>query len=226
MSTRRRIFRPAVTASVAVAAASAAGFLVHRAPVRGRHPGARRPAQARSAGRGRHRSRPACPAGERCLRPGRAVSGGCRCRRGCGAPSYAPGRDGAPHRERGAAELPGCRRRRGGGGSGRRRACPGPGRPPPGPRATTPRAAVETDAARRAGPCSVALARAGEQKARSLTRDQGLRQAEAALSQARTDERLARIEADRYRGLVQQARRLSRRWTARRPPSTPQRPAA
>lgn len=66
------------------------------------------------------------------------------------------------------------------------------------------RAFVETEAARQQAGAQLMLALAGEQKTRRFTRDQELRQAEAGLSQARTDERLARIEAQRYRDLVGQ----------------------
>lgn len=77
---------------------------------------------------------------------------------------------------------------------------------------------VETDAARqqaRAGlaqasaaeeqaRAQVAQAGAGRQKTQSLTRRQELRQAEAALEQARSDERLAKIENDRNLLLVKE----------------------
>lgn len=73
------------------------------------------------------------------------------------------------------------------------------------------RAVVETDAARqqaraqvdqalagqRQAKALVQQATAGRQKAQSFTRIQEMRQAEAALSQARTDEKLAKIECDR-----------------------------
>lgn len=78
------------------------------------------------------------------------------------------------------------------------------------------RAVVETDAARQQARAGVAQAQADERRARAgaaqadagvrkshaFTRAQELRQAEEALSQARTDERLARIECDRYTYLV------------------------
>lgn len=80
------------------------------------------------------------------------------------------------------------------------------------------RAEVETDAARMQARAQFEQATAGSRqaqaqaqgadaslrKAKSYTRTQELRQAEAALAQAKTDENLARIEADRYRRLVQQ----------------------
>ena len=80
------------------------------------------------------------------------------------------------------------------------------------------RARVETDAARqqaRAGldqaaaserqaRAQVAQANAGRQKAATLTRRQELRQAEAALAQARSDEKLAKIENDRNVLLVRE----------------------
>jgi HlyD family secretion protein len=78
------------------------------------------------------------------------------------------------------------------------------------------RAVIETDAARQQAQAQVNQARAnqqnaraqytqaaaGERKARSATRQQELRQAEDALTQARSDEHLARIECDRYTYLV------------------------
>jgi RND family efflux transporter MFP subunit len=78
------------------------------------------------------------------------------------------------------------------------------------------RAVVETDAARQQAQAQVNQARAdqqnaraqyfqaaaGERKARSATRQQELRQAEDALAQTQSDERLARIECDRYSYLV------------------------
>lgn len=80
------------------------------------------------------------------------------------------------------------------------------------------RALVETDAARRQAQAQVALAladrqraqaltlqaEAGERKTQTYTRRQELRQAEDALTQARTDERLAKIELDRAVTLVRQ----------------------
>ncbi|MCW3052419.1 MAG: secretion protein HlyD, partial [Chthonomonadales bacterium] len=80
------------------------------------------------------------------------------------------------------------------------------------------RAIVETDAARqqaRAGldqasaaerqaRAQVAQANAGRQKAATLTRRQELRQTEAALAQARSDEKLAKIENDRNVLLVKE----------------------
>jgi membrane fusion protein (multidrug efflux system) len=80
------------------------------------------------------------------------------------------------------------------------------------------RAAVETAAAReqaraqvgqalagsRAAHAEYARALAGERKARAFTRPQELDAAETALSQARTDEDLARIEYNRYAGLVRE----------------------
>jgi RND family efflux transporter MFP subunit len=65
------------------------------------------------------------------------------------------------------------------------------------------RATQETAAAQDQARAQVAQATAGERKARSFTRAQEQRQAEAALAQAQTDEHLAQIEADRYRRLVE-----------------------
>ncbi len=78
------------------------------------------------------------------------------------------------------------------------------------------RAMVETDAARQQAQAGVEQALAEERRARagvtqadagvrkshSFTRAQEMQQAEEALSQARTDERLAKIECDRYTYLV------------------------
>jgi HlyD family secretion protein len=80
------------------------------------------------------------------------------------------------------------------------------------------RAVVETDANRqqaqaqvqqaladqRRASASYAQAQAGERKALSYTRQQELRQAEDALTQAQTDERLARIELNRQTMLVRE----------------------
>ncbi len=78
------------------------------------------------------------------------------------------------------------------------------------------RAVIETEAARQQARAQVAQAAAGQeqaraqvvqaaagqQKARTFIRKQELGQAEAALAQTRTDERLAKIEYDRYKELV------------------------
>ena len=80
------------------------------------------------------------------------------------------------------------------------------------------RALVETDANRqsaraqvrqaqadaRKANAQVSQAAAGERKTRSYTRTQELRQAEDALTQARSDEKLAKIEYDRYVYLVKE----------------------
>jgi RND family efflux transporter MFP subunit len=80
------------------------------------------------------------------------------------------------------------------------------------------RAVIETDAARQQALAQVNQARAdqqnahaqytqaaaGERKALSLTRQQERLQAEDALTQAQSDERLARIECDRYAYLVRE----------------------
>ncbi len=64
------------------------------------------------------------------------------------------------------------------------------------------RAGTETASAIDSAEANLAGAVAGESKARAFTRTQELRQAEAALSQAETDENLACIEHDRYTRLV------------------------
>ncbi|MBC8141322.1 MAG: biotin/lipoyl-binding protein, partial [Armatimonadetes bacterium] len=64
------------------------------------------------------------------------------------------------------------------------------------------RAQTETASAVAGATAAVRGAAAGEKKARSATRTQELRQAEAALSQTETDENLAKIERDRYARLV------------------------
>jgi RND family efflux transporter MFP subunit len=66
------------------------------------------------------------------------------------------------------------------------------------------RAVTETAAAQGQARAALLSARAGEQKARTFTRTQELREAEASLDQAKTDENLARLETDRYRRLVEQ----------------------
>lgn len=66
------------------------------------------------------------------------------------------------------------------------------------------RAVIETDANRQQARAQVMQATATEKKTRTFTRTQELRQAEAALAQARTDERLAKIEYDRYVWLVKE----------------------
>jgi hypothetical protein len=66
------------------------------------------------------------------------------------------------------------------------------------------RIATETQAAQEQAKAQLSQAQAGEKKTRSATRDQELRQAESSLKQAQTDENLARIEAERYRRLVDQ----------------------
>ncbi|MBC7807160.1 MAG: efflux RND transporter periplasmic adaptor subunit [Akkermansiaceae bacterium] len=64
------------------------------------------------------------------------------------------------------------------------------------------RARTETASAIDGARATLSGATAGEKKARSFTRTQELRQSEAALSQAETDEKLAKIERDRYARLV------------------------
>ncbi len=67
-------------------------------------------------------------------------------------------------------------------------------------RAQVNQALADQDRAR----AQAAQATAGERKTRSYTRQQEMRQAEDALTQARTDERLARIELDRQTYLVRE----------------------
>lgn len=65
------------------------------------------------------------------------------------------------------------------------------------------RAQTETASAIDQARAALSGAAAGEKKARTFTRSQELRQAEAVLSQAQTDENLAKIERDRYARLVE-----------------------